>query len=72
MPVPGGTQALRRTELVEVAIGAHRGQIPRPSLLGALIIKARAVEVDDVPENQREDVAFLLRWWATRAASPSS
>jgi hypothetical protein len=28
--------------------------------LGAILIKIRAVGVDDVPDNQRSDVAFLL------------
>jgi len=58
--VPGGTQALARSEVVGVQIGERRGSIPRPSLLGAILIKARAVSVDDVPEAQRIDLAFLL------------
>jgi hypothetical protein len=36
------------------------GLVPRPSLLGAIIAKAEAVGVDDAPEAQREDLAFLL------------
>jgi hypothetical protein len=47
--VPGGTQALHRTELIDVVLGEQVGQIPRPNLLGAILIKARAVGVDDVP-----------------------
>jgi hypothetical protein len=58
--VPGGTQALHRSEPVDVRLGELRGQIPRPDLLGAILIKARAVEVDDAPEAQRGDLAFLL------------
>jgi hypothetical protein len=58
--VPGGTQALARTEPVEIEVGSRRGLVPRPSLLGAILIKARAVGVDDVPEAQRIDLAFLL------------
>jgi len=58
--VPGGTQALRRTQLVEIRLGDLVGQIPRPTLLGAILIKARAVEVDDVPDAQLSDLAFLL------------
>jgi len=58
--VPGGTQALQRTELVDVRLGELSGQVPRPNLLGAILIKARAVEVDDVPESQLGDLAFLL------------
>ena len=52
--VPGGTQALRRTRVVEVRSGAETGHVPRPDLLGAILIKARAIEVDDQPDNQRQ------------------
>jgi hypothetical protein len=58
--VPGGTQALRRTKKVEVRSGDVTGYVPRPDLLGAILIKARAVEVDDQPDNQRQDLTFLL------------
>jgi hypothetical protein len=58
--VPGGTQALHRTERLDVRIGDRLGRLPRPDLLGAILVKARAVEVDDVPEAQRGDLAFLL------------
>lgn len=60
LQVPGGTQALQRTELVPVVIGTMTGLVPRPSLLGAIISKAGAVEVADAPDAQREDLAFLL------------
>ena len=36
---PGSTQALRRTEWVSVAHGGRDVPIPRPSLVGALIVK---------------------------------
>lgn len=43
--VPGGTQALRRTEIVLVSLaGAEPAAMKRPSLPGAILIKARAVE----------------------------
>lgn len=58
--VPGGTQALRRTERVEVEVDGRRGLIPRPNLLGGILLKARAVDVDDTPEDQRSDLALLL------------
>lgn len=58
--VPGGTQALHRTELVEVQVGDVRGNVPRPNLLAAILLKCRAVEVDDAPDNQRSDLALLL------------
>jgi len=60
LQVPGGTQALDRTELVPVMFGDHQGLVPRPSLLGAIVGKAVAVEVDDVPDAQRLDLALLL------------
>jgi hypothetical protein len=60
LAVPGGTQALARTELVPVTFGASRGLVPRPSLLGAIVGKAMAVSVDDVPGAQRTDLALLL------------
>ena len=34
--------------------------VPRPSLLGAVIVKAAAVDVDDAPQAQRQDLVFLL------------
>ena len=60
LQVPGGTQALDRTELVPVVFGEHQGVVPRPSLLGAIVGKAVAVDVDDVPDAQRLDLALLL------------
>ena len=58
--VPGGTQGLKRTEVVDVRTDEKEGKIPRPSLAGAIVLKARAVTVDDVPEAQLRDLAFLL------------
>ena len=58
--VPGGTQALKRSIQVEVANRSIVGLIPLPSLLGALLVKVRAILVDDQPEAQRQDCAFLL------------
>ncbi len=60
LQVTGGTQALERTELVPVRFGNEQGLVPRPSLLGAIVAKAVAVDVDDVPEAQRLDLALLL------------
>ena len=60
LQVPGGTQALERTELLPVQFGDRRGLIPRPSLLGAIVCKAAAVSVDDAPAAQRRDMALLL------------
>lgn len=60
LQVSGGTQALDRTELVPVAFSGHQGLVPRPSLLGAIVSKAVAVDLDDVPDAQRLDLALLL------------
>jgi len=58
--VPGGSQALTRSEYVEVVADDRPGRIRRPNLLGAILLKARAIEVDDVPDAQRSDLALLL------------
>jgi hypothetical protein len=55
LQVPGGTQALHRSELVDITIATRAGLVPRPNLLAAIVLKARAVDVDDVPANQLED-----------------
>lgn len=42
---PGGTQALRRAEVVMVSLGGQPGvAMRRPNLLGAILIKARALD----------------------------
>ena len=58
--VPGGSQALKRSRMVELRARGLSGTVPVPDLLGALLIKIRAIAVDDQPEAQRRDVAFLL------------
>ena len=58
--VPGGAQALARTEIVDVSIAGDAGIIPRPNLLGAILLKCRAIDVDDAPNSQRLDLASLL------------
>jgi len=58
--VPGGTQALTRSAPIEIRSRSSLGTVPLPSLLGAILIKTRAIEVDDLPDNQRSDVAFLF------------
>ena len=60
LAVAGGTQALNRTEMVPVTFEGQAGLVPRPSLLGAIICKACAVDDDDVPHAQRSDLALLL------------
>lgn len=59
--VPGGTQALRRSEIVAIAVaGATPVPIRRPSLLGSILIKARALLVHDRSDDQRRDLILLL------------
>jgi hypothetical protein len=60
LQLPGGTQALTRTELLPIHTTTSRGHAPRPALLGAIVAKALAVDVDDTPDAQRLDLAFLL------------
>jgi hypothetical protein len=58
--VPGGTQALERAEEVSVRVGGRSCELRRPTLLGAILIKARSLMVHDDPASQREDLLRLL------------
>jgi hypothetical protein len=61
--VPGGTQALNRAEVVMVSIdGKPPIAVRRPSLLGAILIKARVVakERKEKFSSDREDLILLL------------
>jgi hypothetical protein len=58
--VPGGTQSLTRSGDVSVQVGGAAGSVPRPNLLGAILLKARAVDVSARPAAQLEDLACLL------------
>ena len=58
--VSGGTQALARTELLPVTHEGILGHIPRPSLLGAIIVKAAAASVHRDRQVQLGDLALLL------------
>ncbi len=60
LQVPDGTQALNRTAPLPIHTTKSAGHVPRPELLGAIIAKALAVDVDDAPDAQRLDLAFLL------------
>jgi hypothetical protein len=51
---------LHRAEEVVVRFAGRLATIHRPSLLGAIIAKSCAVDVDDAPANQRIDLALLL------------
>jgi hypothetical protein len=58
--VPGGSQALARQEAVTVRLGDRTFIVRRPTLLGAILIKARSLMVHHDPEAQREDLLLLL------------
>lgn len=63
--VSGGTQALRRTEVVLVSLGgAPPVSVRRPSLLGAILIKARVVakQREEKFASDREDLISLLSY----------
>jgi hypothetical protein len=59
--IPGGTQALRRAEEVILVLGPQqRVRLRRPTLAGALLIKARSLPKHHRPDDQREDLVLLL------------
>jgi hypothetical protein len=58
--VPGGSQALARSETVTVTVRGRSFELRRPTLLGAVLIKARSLMVHSDPETQREDLLRLL------------
>jgi hypothetical protein len=58
--IPGGTQALGRAELVTVAVGGREFELRRPTLLAAILLKARSLMRHADPEAQREDLLRLL------------
>jgi hypothetical protein len=49
---------LARTELVTVVHEGRRGEVPRPSLIAAIVAKAAAVELAD-PARHYRDLALL-------------
>jgi hypothetical protein len=57
--IPGGTQALARTEIVEIVVDGVSSRVRRPTLLGGVLLKARALPVHSGPEDQREDIITL-------------
>lgn len=57
--VPGGTQALRRTEVVTIEHEGRQGSLPRPTLLAALVSKAAATGLPS-PARHYRDLALLL------------
>jgi hypothetical protein len=57
--VPGGTQALDRSELVVVDHAGRTGAVFRPSLLGALVIKGAACGLGGDVSRHHRDLALL-------------
>jgi hypothetical protein len=57
---PGGTQALHRTEPVQVHHEGRSVIVPRPSLLGAIIVKAAACGLGGDVSRHHRDLALLL------------
>lgn len=57
--VPGGTQALARTETVIIGHEGRQGRLPRPNLLAAVVGKAAATRLPG-PERHYRDLALLL------------
>lgn len=63
VPIPGGTQALQRTIPIPVVMDdGSRATVPVPTLLGALLIKARSLLVHQDPDAQRQDLVALLSY----------
>ncbi len=58
--IAGGTQALARGERLPVLHDGRGALVPRPSLLGAIVIKAAAVNNDRQPQRHLTDLAFLV------------
>lgn len=59
LQVPGGTQALERTERVIVIHEGRQGNVPRPTLLAAVIGKAAACGLPGDPARHLRDLALL-------------
>jgi hypothetical protein len=56
---PGGSQAIKRREVVEVSFQGETFLLPRPNLLGAILIKAAASQHARRPKDHR-DLAHLI------------
>lgn len=57
---PGGTQALHRTEQVMIDHEGRIGPVPRPTLLGAVVMKAAACGLGGDISRHLRDLALLL------------
>ncbi len=62
LAVDGGNQALTRAERLPVNLGGRIGYVRRPTLLGALVVKARASVVDNRdPQRHVQDLIALAQ-----------
>lgn len=59
--VSGGSQALARSATIDVQVGDKVFAIQRPTLLGAILIKARAIRTHSDPDTQRADLALAAQ-----------
>jgi hypothetical protein len=51
--IPGGTQALKRIEVVEIVVDGDSVRLRRPTLIAAILLKARSLRVHSRPDDQR-------------------
>jgi hypothetical protein len=58
--IPGGTQALNRIEVVEIVVDGQAVALRRPTLIAAILLKARSLRVHSRPDDQRHDLITLL------------
>ena len=59
--IAGGNQALQRLQVITITKGGHTSDVPVPSVLGSLILKAAAYQVDGRDrERHAADAAFLV------------
>jgi hypothetical protein len=58
--IPGGSQALNRIETLTIIIDGQRTALHRPTLIGAILLKARGIRVHSRPDDQRQDLITLL------------
>jgi hypothetical protein len=66
LAAPGGTQALRRSDAVAVTVAGRQGQVRRPNLVGALVMKAAAHSVGTDVRRHRLDFVVLATILAAR------
>jgi hypothetical protein len=60
LQIPGGTQALNRIEIVEIVVDDNAVTLRRPTLIAAILLKARSLRVHSRTDDQRHDLVTLL------------